>query len=30
MTSGGTWADGVFQFIKDSEGVITHRFFKPQ
>jgi len=25
----GVWKDGVFEFIKESDGLITHRFFRP-
>lgn len=29
QSSNGTWYDGMFQFIKDSNGVINHRYFSP-
>ena len=25
----GIWRDGVFEFIRESDGLITHRFFRP-
>jgi hypothetical protein len=25
----GTWMDGAFQFIKEADGTINHRYFKP-
>ena len=28
-SSGGTWYNGVFQFIKEPNGVINHRLFVP-
>jgi hypothetical protein len=27
LSSNGTWYDGAFQFMKDSDGDINHRFF---
>ena len=29
QSSAGTWYEGEFQFMKDSNGLINHRFFKP-
>jgi hypothetical protein len=28
-TSSGRWLDGMFQFMKDSNGIINHRLFVP-
>jgi hypothetical protein len=27
QSTGGTWYEGEFQFIKDSDGMINHRLF---
>jgi len=29
QSTGGTWYEGEFQFIKDSNGLINHRLFVP-
>ena len=29
QTTGGAWYEGQFEFIKDSNGLINHRFFNP-
>lgn len=29
LTPSGTWINGMFQFIKDANGVINHRLFVP-
>jgi filamentous hemagglutinin len=29
QSTGGTWYDGEFQFIKDGDGLINHRLFVP-
>jgi len=28
--SSGRWMDGVFQYIKEADGTINHRFFVPR